>query len=421
MISVFTPTHKAKFLKEAYQSLTDQTLKDWEWILLLNNGLTRQQIPQGIALDSRVVIQQVDQVSGVGEAKRLACELTKGDILVELDHDDKLLPTALEDISHAFLSHPSVSFVYSNAAQINEDSSPNLDEWGAVYGWRYRDCNTNGVVYHECLSFDPHPHNVSFIWYAPNHVRAFRRSAYFEVGGYNAELKVLDDQDLMMRLYQHGEFLHLDKLLYLQRVYPGQTQKDPALNAYIQRHTVEMANENITKLAAAWAKRRGLKVLDMGAAHRKPDGFEGCDIDELPGVDHVFDANGRWPFEDGSVGVIRGVDFLEHVHDKLNAIREIYRVLAHGGMLLSMTPSTDGRGAYQDPTHVAYYNQNSFWYYTRKNYRDFIHGLEVQFQESNLWTDYPSKWHEENQVSYVHAHLIALKQESRDFGGIVHF
>ena len=33
-------------------------------------------------------------------------------------------------------------------------------------------------------------------------------------------------------------------------------------------------------------------------------------------------------------------------------------------MLLSLTPSTDGRGAYQDPTHVAFYNENSFWYYT---------------------------------------------------------
>jgi O-antigen biosynthesis protein len=417
MISIFTPTHDAKFLKEAYQSILSQTFTDWEWVLLLNNGLTRQQLPPEIALDLRVVIQQVDTVSGVGEAKALACELTKGEILLELDHDDKLLPEALADIDSAFRHSPSIVAAYTNAAQINEDGSPNMDEWGAVYGWKYRE--TNG--YHECISFDPHPHNMSFIWYAPNHARAFRRTAYFEVGGYNPECKVLDDQDLMMRLYTLGEFLHIDKLLYLQRVYPAQTQKDPATNAFIQKRTVEMHGENITKMAAAWAKRRGLKVLDMGAAHRKPEGFEGCDIDDLPGVDYVFDANGKWPFEDGSVGVIRAVDFLEHVQDKLSVIREIYRVLAHGGILLSMTPSTDGRGAFQDPTHVAYYNENSFWYYTRKAYRDFIHGLEVEFQESNLWTDYPSDWHRQNQVSYVHAHLIALKQESRDFGGITHF
>ena len=66
--------------------------------------------------------------------------------------------------------------------------------------------------------------------------------------------------------------------------------------------------------------------------------------------------------------MIRAVDFLEHVPDKVALFNELYRLLAHGGMLLSLTPSTDGRGAFQDPTHVAYYNENSFWYFTDANY-----------------------------------------------------
>ena len=49
--------------------------------------------------------------------------------------------------------------------------------------------------------------------------------------------------------------------------------------------------------------------------------------------------------------MIRAVDFLEHVADKVALFNEVYRLLAPGGLLLSQTPSTDGRGAFQDPTH----------------------------------------------------------------------
>ena len=53
----------------------------------------------------------------------------------------------------------------------------------------------------------PSPHNVSYIWYAPNHVRAFRRSVYEAVGGYDPARTILDDQDLMCRMYEAAPFL----------------------------------------------------------------------------------------------------------------------------------------------------------------------------------------------------------------------
>jgi 2-polyprenyl-3-methyl-5-hydroxy-6-metoxy-1,4-benzoquinol methylase len=117
--------------------------------------------------------------------------------------------------------------------------------------------------------------------------------------------------------------------------------------------------------------------------------------------------------------VIRAVDFLEHVPDKVAVINELYRMLAPGGVLLSMTPSTDGRGAFQDPTHVAYYNENSFWYYTERNYRSFVPELNVAFQASRLVTHYPTDWHETHDISYVTANLIALKDGAPRNGGVL--
>lgn len=120
---------------------------------------------------------------------------------------------------------------------------------------------------------------------------------------------------------------------------------------------------------------------------------------------------------DGSIGVIRAHDFLEHVVDKVALINELYRVLAPSGMLLTLTPSTDGRGAFQDPTHVAYYNENSFWYYTEQQHRAFVATITARFQSSRLITFYPTEWHQAHNIPYVRANLIAIKDGAPRNGG----
>lgn len=64
-----------------------------------------------------------------------------------------------------------------------------------------------------------------------------------------------------------------------------------------------------------------------------------------------------------------------------------------------------------DPTHKSYWNQNSFWYYTRDAQAQFIDNVDERFGAVSLYTYFPSDWHKENQISYVWAQLIALKPE----------
>ncbi|MFJ9867872.1 methyltransferase domain-containing protein [Streptomyces sp. NPDC101165] len=144
-------------------------------------------------------------------------------------------------------------------------------------------------------------------------------------------------------------------------------------------------------------------------------------MDQYPrdGVDIVATLPEPLELPDGSVGLLRAVDFLEHVPAKIPLINELYRLLAPGGMLLSLTPSSDGRGAYQDPTHVAYYNENSFWYYTDNQYRAFVPEIEARFQRSRLVTYYPTEWHSTNNISYVQANLIAVKDGAERCGGLL--
>jgi SAM-dependent methyltransferase len=90
-------------------------------------------------------------------------------------------------------------------------------------------------------------------------------------------------------------------------------------------------------------------------------------------------------------------------------MNELYRVLAPGGWIISRTPSTDGRGAFQDPTHVSFWNPNSFWYYTRREQARYVPGVRCRFQGPRVWQTFPTEWHRTNNIPYVYADLVALK------------
>ena len=362
----------------------------------------------------RLVIR--DELAGVGAAKQYACSLAGGEFLVELDHDDELRSDALELIVEAFDAHPEVGFVFSNFAQIKEDGSADDTRFDERNGWVYDEATVDQRWVMQCHALEAYPHNVSYIWFAPNHVRAFRRATYELAGGYDATRDVLDDQDLMCRMYQHTDFHLIDECLYLQRMHDSNTQREVEQNARIQAETVVLYDKYAESNALAWAGRRGLKALYLGPALIKPDGYLGVGAAEGPGVDLVGEITSGIDLPDSSVGVIRLVDTLPLVQDKASLFNEVYRLLCHGGMLLTLTPSTDGRGAFQHPAYVAFYNENSFWYFTDRNYAQFVPQLECRYQSSRLVTYFPTEWHELHQVPYVCANLIAIKEGPRQGG-----
>jgi O-antigen biosynthesis protein len=417
-LSVFTPSHDPRFLDECLDTLAHQTFLGFEWIVVLNGGArwTPSYLPEWC----RVYV--CDELRGVGAAKSYACARAEGEYLVELDHDDLLTAAALELIVDEFESRPSLGFVYSDGAQITEDGGYEGSEWAVANGWHYHDETVDGRKVRVVDSLEPTPHNVSYIWFAPNHVRAFRRDIYEQVGGYDPDRDILDDQDLMCRLYQATEFGHIRKPLYFQRVHDGNTQRVQALNDLIQTETVMLYDRHVEANALAWAHRKGLLALDLGGAAGSPPGYISIDKRPSPNggyVGDVFECLDRIEegYGSGCVGVFRAADFMEHVPDKVSLANRLYDLLAPDGLLLSSTPSTDGRGAWQDPTHVAGYNENSFWYLTDASYAAYVPELTCRFQTSRLVTYFPTDFHRDFNIPYVQANLIAIKDGGARNGG----
>lgn len=103
--------------------------------------------------------------------------------------------------------------------------------------------------------------------------------------------------------------------------------------------------------------------LNLGSADNYRPGYLNVDRFQYGNVDVVTDLTQRWPWEDGSVDEILAYDIIEHLPDKIHTMNEAHRVLRLGGLFDIIVPTTDGRGAFQDPTHVSYWNRNSFFYY----------------------------------------------------------
>ena len=110
-------------------------------------------------------------------------------------------------------------------------------------------------------------------------------------------------------------------------------------------------------------------------------GWINVDIEPHDGVDLCTDLNALWPWADNSIDYIRAYDIVEHLTSPIHTMNEAWRVLKPFGAMEILVPSTDGRGAFQDPTHVSFWNANTFAYFTREgaktDYSSIVGTFEV--------------------------------------------
>lgn len=406
-LSVFTPTHDPRWLPDLYRSLAAQTHPDWEWVIV-PNGPKAVEIPDDIKADRRVKIVPSTHTK-IGALKRFACTQCSGHVYVEADHDDALTPNALAAVAAAAERH-GVGFYYSDFVSYYPNHVS--EEYSNFHGWKSYDFEYRGKVYQAQRAFEPSARSLCDISYAPNHVRAWHRDAYYKAGGHDASLAVGDDHDLLCRTYLADvAFVHIPECLYFYRrvIDPKRDNSWLVHNEEVQHVNLLNMNKYIHRLAEAEARRRGLRLIDLGGAHNSPPGYESLDVVD---ADVIFEVgSGPLPFPDDSVGVIRAFDFFEHVPREkfVAAMNDFYRVLAPGGWVLSGTPSTDGRGAFQDPTHVNFMNENSYWYYCNREHAKYVKEIQCRFQGVRIWTEAPSDFHRHHNIPYVYADLVALK------------
>ena len=405
--SIITPEHDPKnipYLLEAFESLCEQTHANWEWILAINNKFLPQHVPKIIKEHPKVKIYHtyIDTIN-IGAIKKEAFSLGTGDVLVELDHDDMLVSVCLEKLNIAY-QDKEIGFTYSNCAMLNMEG--NFIPFDSGRGWTHKSFIWKGKELTAMNSFSPSSQSLSYIWYAPDHVRSWRKTHYDDIGGHNSELFVCDDHELCIRTYLTTKMHFVPEILYIYRITGNNTSINKR-NSEIQEKTKELHAQYAQKLAEKDAKDRKLLCVDIGGGLNPYPNYLSIDLRE--DADIIHDLNDGIPLEDNTVGVLNASHILEHLHDKTKIMAEIHRVLAPGGWAFIQVPSTDGRGAFQDPTHVSYWNENCFLYYTDAYLANFIDNKDIRFQEYRKQTYFPNEWMKNLGVCVTDAWLVAIK------------
>lgn len=256
-ISVFITTYKSgdKILRP-FNSLRKQTFTEWEAVIMDDSpeedkDETWERIKSLAEQDCRIrIFKQKGNDGYIGSVKNCTATMARGAYILELDHDDELLPEALELTVLTFEKHPEVSMVGSDCSEIYEGTFNNF-EYGSYFGMGrhgyYRERYNNrwvNVSRNGCLDRYTIRHIVGVL----NHLRAWRYDTYVKLRGHDFNLNVADDYELIIRTFLIGRIARLPRFLYIQYRNEGSNNFTVIRNALIQKLVAIIVNLNDDKI-----------------------------------------------------------------------------------------------------------------------------------------------------------------------------
>src|ERR687898_2245292 len=122
LVTVVIPCYnQAHFLGEAIESVLSQSYEHFE-IIVVDDGSTDETSEVASRYEGVRLIRQENR--GLAGARNRGLEEAKGEYVVFLDADDRLLPGALEAGLGCFEAHPECAFVFGNSRRIPEGGTP---------------------------------------------------------------------------------------------------------------------------------------------------------------------------------------------------------------------------------------------------------------------------------------------------------
>ncbi|MCB8777749.1 methyltransferase domain-containing protein [Planktothrix agardhii 1032] len=238
-ISILTPTWNSSldWFLETVLSVLMQSRFDWEWCLV-DDGSQQPEIKailQGLAEKHPHIKVAFQESGGISSATNRALKMATGDYVCFLDHDDTLIPTALQDSLNQLAKGFDV--VYSDEDKIDFSGLNYLEpfykpDWSPEY--------FRGVMY-------------------AGHLLSVRRKLALEVGGLNSEFDGVQDYEFLLRLSEVTQNIgHLPKILYHWRKVRGSISGDVDAKAGIDTLQQAAVNSHLQRLGLLAQAEAGL-------------------------------------------------------------------------------------------------------------------------------------------------------------------
>jgi glycosyltransferase involved in cell wall biosynthesis len=241
VFSIFTTCFKSyDYIKTAYESIKNQTLIDWEWVIMDDTPEDSHFdfLKNILSDDNRVRLYNRDKNSGnIGNVKNEVISLCRGKYILEMDHDDKILENCLKDAFNIFQTDENIGFIYGDT--IHQFRNGNNFKYGDFickgYGGYYMEKKDGKWIY---VYNTPNINNItlSALYCLPNHPRIWKRSVLMECESYSEFLPICDDYEILLRTCcSKYKVVKNNKAQYIQYMNDGGNNFSNIRNAEINR------------------------------------------------------------------------------------------------------------------------------------------------------------------------------------------
>lgn len=262
MFSVIMPVYDhAAYVAAAVRSVIDQTVADWE-LILVDDGSSdgSGRIVDDLAAgDERItVIHQAN--AGQAAARNAALAVAKGGWLAYIDSDDLYLPDALATYADYIAAHPDVQFMYGYRHRLNEDES----------------------LTHLAGEFQDRPTGPAELFgrmHLSHLCVCYRRELIDRAGGYDEALRTCEDYELYLRLSLLCRFEPLGKATGLRRRHGGNVSRQTGVTRFreaqvLQRFVETLGGRDV--LDDDLIRRRLGRLYYASARQYFKSGYFGC-------------------------------------------------------------------------------------------------------------------------------------------------
>ena len=226
-----------EMLQKALDSITNQIYENWE--ICISDGSsesvkeTRDFLKDFQKRYSKKVKFSTIDTKGINliENSNNAVSMSTGEYLVFMDCDDEISVNCLLELAKGINSNPRVEFLYSDFDKMDEQ----------------------GKRFDPSFWPDWSPHTLTSQMYT-THVTCYRKDVFNQLGGLVKGTEGAQDWDLVLRYVTRGNWsvLHIPKILYHWRVYPGST-------ALANSGSKDWAYEKQRYVLERYLERRGLR------------------------------------------------------------------------------------------------------------------------------------------------------------------
>jgi SAM-dependent methyltransferase len=127
-------------------------------------------------------------------------------------------------------------------------------------------------------------------------------------------------------------------------------------------------------------------VINLGCGKARIPGSVGVDrvgIENYVDVVHDLDLV-PYPFESNSVDEVHFYHVLEHLHEPIRKLEEIFRILKPGGILHMRVPHFSSMGAFTDLTHFRPFGYFSFDCLEKNHYHHFYTTVDFKILKKEI-------------------------------------